>query len=102
MKCFCIQIQPELNTEVNPKEVMSFLSNKGYIPEVTEGNDSGKYINLNIKTNNIKDTWSVINTYLKENNDLSCSSIVTCEGSQGWGNYLLLHHFDSAEKLNEI
>ena len=102
MKYISIQIQPELNANVNSKEVIKYLSDKGYTPEITEGNDSGKYINLNIKTNNIRDTWVTIKTYLKENNAFSCSSIITCEGSQGWDNYLLLHHFDSNEILNEI
>ena len=65
-------------------------------------NDSGKFINLNIKTNNIKELWVKIKKYLQEHNELANSTIVTCEGSQGWDNYLLLHHFDSKEKLNEI
>lgn len=88
-----IQIQPEFSPSIN---------SEGYTPEITEGDDSGKYININIKTNNIKELWVKIKEYLQEHNDFANSTIVTCEGSQGWDNYLLLHHFGSKEKLNEI
>jgi len=97
-----IQIQPELSPSINSGGVASFLNNEGYTPEITEGNDSGKYININIETNNIKELWIKIKKYLQEHNEFANSTIVTCEGSQGWDNYLLLHHFDSNEKLNEI
>jgi hypothetical protein len=30
------------------------------------------------------------------------SSIVTCEGSRGWDNYRLLHHFDGREALDRL
>jgi hypothetical protein len=30
------------------------------------------------------------------------SSIVACEGSRGWDNYLLLHHFDPAVVLDRV
>lgn len=97
-----IQIQPKLSPSINSEGVASFLKSEGYTPEITEGDDSGKYININIKTNNIKELWVKIKEYLQEHNDFANSTIVTCEGSQGWDNYLLLHHFDSKEKLNEI
>ena len=97
-----IQIQPKLTHTINSEGVTTFLKNEGYTPEISEGNDSGKYINLNIKTNNIKELWVKVEKYLKEHNELANSTIVTCEGSQGWDNYLLLHHFDSKEKINEI
>ena len=97
-----IQIQPDLSPTVNCEEVTSFLNSEGYNPEIVEGNDSGEFINLNIKTNNIKELWVKIKKYLLEHNEVANSAIVTCEGSQGWENYLLLHHFDSNEKLNEI
>ena len=97
-----IQIQPELSPTINSEEITSFLNNEGYKPEIVEGNDSGKFINLNIETNNIKGLWVKIEKYLHEHNEFSNSTIITCEGSQGWDNYLLLHHFDSNQKINEI
>ena len=97
-----IQIQPELAPTINVEGVTSFLKSEGYNPERIEGNDSGKHINLNIETNNIKNLWVKIEKYLQEHNELSNSSIIICKGHQGWDNYLLLHHFDSNEKLNEI
>ena len=76
------------------------MKNSGYLPEIKEGYDSGNFINLNIKTNNIKSLWLKLEPYLQEQIQLKESSIVTCEGSKSWDNYLLLHHFDSLEKLD--
>jgi hypothetical protein len=30
------------------------------------------------------------------------SSIVTCQGSRGWDNFRLLHHFDSRQPLDSL
>lgn len=34
--------------------------------------------------------------------DLRRSSIVTCQGSRGWDDYRLLHHFDSRQPLDRL
>ncbi len=102
MKYLCLQLQPELETTVNKEELNIFFESIGYIPEITEGNDSGVYINFLIKTENLKELWLSIKTFLAENGNYSISTIVTCEGSQGWDNYLLLHQFDIKEKVDEI
>jgi hypothetical protein len=102
MGCLSIQIQPDLVSSINSDGITSFLNNEGYSPEITEGYDSGAFINLNIKTHNVKVLWVKIEKYLKNHSELFNCTIITCEGSQGWDNYLLLHHFDSTEKFDEI
>jgi len=33
---------------------------------------------------------------------LSKTSIVVCEGNNGWDDYLLLHHFDKSEDIDNL
>lgn len=102
MKYLNIQIQPERNNSIDESIVIEYLKENGYAPEVAEGNDSGKYININVKTNNLKALWVRIKIYLENNNNLYQSSIITCEGNQGWDDYFLLHHYDTNEKTDAI
>ena len=102
MKYLSIQLQPEINEAASKKEALSALSGAGYKMEVNERQDNGKYINFNIKSDNLKDTWLKIKDLYLSNPHLASASIITCEGSEGWDNYLLLHHFDKSMELNEL
>ena len=102
MKYISIQLQPDREQSLNKEFVISELQNKGYVAEIDEGEDDGKYINLNIKTDNLKNTWNNIKELIFKNPTVQNSSIVVCEGTQGWDNYLLLHHFDKAVKIDEL
>ncbi len=102
MRYLSIQIQPNLVSSINSDGIIFFLEREGHTPEILKGYDSGEFINLNIKTNNVKKLWVKIEKYLKKHSEFCNSTIITCEGSQGWDNYFLLHHFDSREKLDEI
>jgi len=102
MKYISIQIQPDRDESANKDEAISILTSAGFTPEIQEGEDDGKYINLNIKSDNLKDTWAKIKDSLINLSQYSKSSIVVCEGSEGWDNYLLLHHYDSSQTTDEI
>jgi hypothetical protein len=102
MKYLCIQLQPELNEASSKEEALAALSKTGYVFEVSEGEDKGKYINFIFKSNDLKETWNKINTHYIAQPNLSASSIITCEGSKGWDNYLLLHHFDKNVEIDEL
>ena len=62
------------------------------------GEDEGEYSNYSFSTSSLSGLWSLISSSIYSNPDLgpaiSACSIVTCEGSRGWDDYLLLHHFD--------
>ena len=102
MKYLSIQLQPERENNLDKEFVILELQNKGYVAEVNEGEDNGKYVNLNIKTDNLKNTWDNIKDIIFKNPTIQNSSIVVCEGNQGWDDYLLLHHFDKNEKIDEL
>ncbi len=100
MKYLNIQIQPERNSRVDESAVIGLLKNNDYIPNIKKGNDSGEYINISVKTDDLMSLWAIIKKYLKNNEYLPQTSIVTCEGNHGWDDYLLLHHYDTKEKTD--
>ena len=72
---------------------------------VTTGDDDGRYIDILIRSNSPTETWDRIADHFLGTDFLSTeiriSSIVTVTGDAGWDNYLLLHHFDPNEKLDQ-
>lgn len=99
MKYISIQLQPEQKPISSKDEVLSLLTSEGFSPEIDEGDD---YINFNIPTENTKEAWLKIKSSLLNKSHFIKSTIVTCEGSNGWDDYLLLHHFDESEVLDDI
>ena len=102
MKKLKIQIQLERNSCVDESAIIGLLKNYDYDPDIKKGNDSGEYINISVKTGDLLTLWVKIKAYLKNNECLSQTSIITCEGSHGWDDYLLLHHFDTKEETDTI
>jgi len=102
MKSIQIQIQPELNNTIDSKEVLAHLKENGYAPHVSEGNDEGQYINILVSAINVAELWETIKTLLNKRKAFKSSSIIICEGSESWNNYLLLHHYNENEKLDGI
>ncbi len=102
MKYLSIQLQPEINKEASKEEALAALSGAGFEVEVNEGEDNGKYINFNLKSDSLKDTWIKIKNLYLSKPHLASASIIVCEGSEGWDDYLLLHHFDKSVELNEL
>ncbi|MEM1228795.1 MAG: hypothetical protein AAGJ40_24180 [Planctomycetota bacterium] len=72
---------------------------------VTTGEDDGRYIDILIKSDSPSETWARITDLFLGTDFLSTeiriSSIVTATGDAGWDNYLLLHHFDPDEQLDQ-
>ena len=102
MKYIGVQLQPDLGAPFDLREIVKKLKLNNLIPEISEGEDDGKYINLHFKTNDVKNTWKEIKTILFSEYALSDMAIVTCEGNEGWDDYLLLYHFDKSVELDEI
>ncbi|GLQ96529.1 hypothetical protein [Dyella mobilis] len=60
--------------------------------EVNRGDDDGPYVNVTFATPNPQVLWPAIREVVVLHG-LQRASIITCTGSRGWDNYLLLHHF---------
>ncbi|MCP4375619.1 MAG: hypothetical protein GY794_05530 [bacterium] len=102
MKYISIQLHPDKVPSLNVEEALSVLNNVGMSPEITGGDGDGEYINLSIESDNLKESWSVIKTSLLQMPGIERSSIIVCQGAEGWDDYLLLHHFDLSEKIDEL
>jgi hypothetical protein len=69
------------------------------------GDDDGPYINLSFAAPDHVAAWSQLRAVYEDadvGTQLASASIVVCEGADGWNDYLLLHHFDPAEKLDDV
>ena len=65
-----------------------------------------KYINVNYKTNDTKKTWRAIQEKVlnvkRVGALIKAGSIIMCEGRKSWKDYLLLHHYDVKQKVDEL
>jgi len=82
------------------------LHNRGHYRPILVSFDHGKeddvpYTNMNFDIEDVVLLWSFVKPQLDVEKLLSVS-IVVCEGSDGWDDYLLLHSFDPDEKKDVV
>ena len=104
LKALSIQVQPELAPDLNVADLKRILETLvATSPLVTqqqfdEGFDKGPYFNFTFGTDDLKGLWALIQLTVFADDALAQSmakaSIVVCEGSDGWNDYLQLFHFD--------
>lgn len=76
--------------------------------EIQRGRDRGPYVNFLFAGSRIALTkvWTDVEQKIlsggRFSSKLRTSVIVTCEGSRGWDNYLLLWHFNQAEPRDTL
>ena len=97
-----IQFQPDLVIGLDLSEFTDILKSESVDFSVTKGNDDGEYINYDFSSTNIKESWELLKSIFEKDKKLVQSSIVCCEGCNGWDDYLLLSHYDPNEKIDEI
>ena len=62
----------------------------------------GSYIDVAFRADDPAKLWASVRQELFASVGLAESAIVVCEGQQGWDDYLLLHHYDSAVPLDDL
>ena len=111
MSVLCIQVQPNLAPGIDLGVVREVAVQLGSTTLFTrhgeeEGFDNGPYISLYFDTPYLSEAWPVIWSQLYEDARIGtlirASSIAICEGNNGWDDYLLLHHFNPAESVDDI
>jgi hypothetical protein len=111
MSVLCIQIQPSRAPGIDLALIRGAAAQLGSSGLFTrygeeEGFDNGAYINLYFDAPSAAEAWIAIRSTLYENESTGAfmqkSSIATCEGQQGWDDYLLLHHFDPTAALDQL
>lgn len=102
MKTLNIQIHPGRDNSLDERFVVETIEALNLPLEIEEGEDNGRYINFNICTSNVTSTWEKLKHKLLKNVSVANTAIICVEGDNGWSDYLLLHHYDKDEILDEI
>jgi hypothetical protein len=105
-----VQVQPGLSPDLDLAGVLALFSTAAELAdaelEVTAGEDDGPYVNYDFRTRDLARLWDVLQTQVFMNRAigprLARASIATCEGSRGWDDYLLLHHYDRSFILDSL
>lgn len=109
MRTLHVQLQPDLIPGVDIailRDVLAGLASSPLVEnfESLEGKDQGRYINFNYQSPDHAALWHALSGILhgssKSASLLRAATIVACEGSHGWDDYLLLHHFNPTEPLD--
>jgi hypothetical protein len=70
------------------------------------GSNRGPYINYFFESRSPRRVWRALRARAFADRRLGAklrrASIVTCQGSRGWDDYLLLHHFDKNVVLDRM
>ena len=99
---FNIQVSFNSDTHERIHFIVDCLQSFEANPLVKEFNDNGRYADIKFLAENAGDFWAKIQNRLLSNLDVKENMIICCQGKEGWDDFLLLHHFDEAEKLDEI
>ena len=112
MRTLCIQVQPDRAPAIDMARVFalcqSVAANKKLVSRfaAVEGEDNGLYTDLMFETTELQTLWRLLQNVLykdaKIGSALSKASMTTCEGKDGWNDYLLLYHFDLSLKLDSF
>ncbi len=101
-----VQVQPELLREFSEQSIEQLRvtdTQPSTVSKVTvtSGSDNGLYINVCFVTANVKVLWPTVRQQVVRLG-LQSASIITCTGSEGWHNYLLLHHFNHEQVTDAL
>lgn len=101
MKGLKVQIQ---SARVPGVDVTATIARLRAVAEavVDYGDDNGPFVNVRYETADLPAVWAGVKEVLRTDAALARSGIVCCQGDHGWDDYLLLHHFDPAEPLDEL
>lgn len=106
MKMLHVQLQPTRSPGLDEATAVKRLTDAGHQCDarsrVTEGVDACRYVNLDFCTTDLVALWAAVRVEVQTVRGLSAAAIVCCQGEFGWDDYLLLHHFDPAEPLDEL
>ena len=108
MPALKVQVHPERAPALDLDSVLEIFANAAEMADaeltITDGGDDGPYVDFDFLTGDLPRLWEVLQSQVFEHDevgpDLAVASIATCQGSRGWNNYLVLHHYDRSRKLD--
>ena len=110
MPALNIQVYPERAPDLDLDSVLALFSSAAEMADaeltLNEGEDDGPYVNYDFLTRDLGRLWEVLQNEVFWDDvlgpQLALAAIVTCQGSKGWENYLLLHHYDQSFELDTL
>jgi hypothetical protein len=106
MLCISVQFHPSRDNRFHLEDLLDLVRSVGRYPEVDKDESDPESVHLNFFTEDIRLFWSdfeqgvlndpVLGSWVKN------TTIIVCEGDQGWDNYLLLWHFDKDETFHSF
>jgi hypothetical protein len=112
MRTLCVQLQRNrargLSTLAVTQLMVRIAERLNYVRQFSwdRGRDRGPYINYCFRSRSPARVWAAVKGKAfgasRFGPLLRRSTIVTCEGSRGWDNYLLLHHFNGKVQLDQL
>jgi hypothetical protein len=105
-----IQVYPERAPDLDLDNVLGLFSDAAQMADaeltMSAGNDDGPYVNYDFLSGDLPWLWEVLQNEVFSDDilgpQLALAAIVTCQGSKGWDNYLLLHHYDQNFELDTL
>jgi hypothetical protein len=110
MRTICFHVQPKRVSGIDTGTISKLMLRLALSPQVREftihRGPKDSWVNFLFSSPVVGRTWRMLHsralTHSTWGSRLRRSAIVTCEGSRGWDNYLLLHHFDTKQVLDKL
>jgi hypothetical protein len=102
MKGVYVQIQPGRSPTLDVPKALDRLGALGGKVTLKGGRGRGRYVNVDFATDDPLELWAAIRNLLQLDTRLADATIVCCEGTHGWDDYLLLHHFHPTESVDAM
>ena len=111
MRTLSVQFQPRRSRELKPDKVSELMLRialdtgvRTFSVERSRARNS--YLNFLFASVTVKRTWRAVQLIALNHRTLGRgirrSTIITCQGTRGWDNYRLLHHFDPNQPLDKL
>jgi hypothetical protein len=102
MTVLSVQLQPARSPALNVATTVARLRGLAEAVSVSEGEEGGGYVNVSLRAADVVGLWGSVRELLQADAALARAAIVVCQGERGWDDYLLLHHFDPSQVLDEL
>lgn len=110
MPALVVQVEPIRSPDLDLDDVLALFATAAELADaelqITEGEDDDPYVHFEFRTRDLSRLWGVLQGQVFWDQAigplLARSAIATCEGNEGWDDYLLLHHYDRSRALDEL
>ena len=110
MPALNIQVYPDRSPDLDLDGVLALFSNAAEMADaelaLSADGENGQFMNYDFLTRDLARLWEVLQSQVFTDDvlgpQLALAAIATCQGSKGWDNHLLLHHYDRSLKLDTL